>query len=105
MKVLDQIELAREYAKLSKKFCMYISYDNERHPFEEIRKAAPYLNSEQVIVKDEYVLVFDTEEEMDHCFNLTVGDDGPTELNKYRGEAYVYALTIDDKGNLLTENT
>ena len=36
---------------------------------------------------------------------MTVGDDGPTKDNSYTGMARVYAVTISNKGELLTENT
>ena len=58
------------------------------------------------ILSDQYgFLLFDTKEEMVLHYNLTVGDDGPTKLNKYNGKLGVYALTCNNDGELQTENT
>ena len=104
MKIFDTMELIQEYAKVSGKFCLYISFDN-RLDYEEVMKAAPYLTQDQAICDGMYILTFDTEDELYKYFDLTIGDDGPTKLNSYNGEARVYAVTINDKGKIETENT
>ena len=98
------MDFIQEYAKATSKFCMYIHFDNKL-PCREIRKAAPYLSLDQVVMDGLYILTFDTENEMDEYFDMTVGDDGPTKDNSYTGMARVYAVTISNKGELLTENT
>lgn len=119
MKILDTVELMQEYAKTANKPCMYISYVNdidttnnikkqykeEQDNVDEIIKAAPYLDKETVFRKDYAVLVFDTEKEMYDCYDKTVGDDGQTIHNSYKGSARVYALICNNKGELETENT
>ena len=107
MEFLNTIELMRQYAKTTSKFCMYISWDEDDF-YEELVKAAPYLKDHVVDVlstDNHVVLVFDTEKEMNHYFDQTVGDDGPTKLNNYIGPVRVYALTCSDKGELWNENT
>jgi len=105
MKIFNTIELIQEYAKTNSKFCMYINFDNTGYPCGELEEAAPYLNFEQIMTDGIYILTFDTEEDMQHYYDLTVGDDGPTKLNPYNGNARVYALTISNTGELSTENT
>jgi len=107
-----------------KKWGMYISiYSPEDLPlnvgYAEIIKAAPYLekaikclksenkniNGVQILFDEQGYILFDTEKEMHHYYNLTVGDDGPTKLNNYKGRVKIYALTCDPNGKFLTENT
>lgn len=74
----------------------------------EIRKAAPYLsevNAWTLLLKEKLFILFDTEKEMNRAYEKTVGDDGPTKLNKYRGKVRIYAITCDNTGQLLNENT
>lgn len=108
MELLNTIELMRQHAVNTSKFCMYISWPEDA-PYDELIRAAPYLKQHEVGIlgssDDHIVLTFDTEEEMEHCFNQTVGDDGPTKLNNYIGPVRVYALTCSDKGELWNENT
>jgi len=51
------------------------------------------------------LLLFDTAEERDLYYYQTVGDDGPTKTNPYRGKATVYAATISPEGKTMAENT
>lgn len=104
MKIFETLELLQDYAKTNKKFCMYISFDNN-NPWKETVRAAPYLTEEQAIYGGVYILSFDTEKEMYEYFDVTVGDDGPTKSNAYIGLARVYAFTVNDKGEIETENT
>ena len=98
------MELIRAYAIETNRFCLYISIPN-RSNYKEILKAAPYLTDDQAICDGVYILVCSTEEEMYKYYDLTIGDDGPTGSNKYDGEARVYAVTINNKGEMETENT
>lgn len=100
------ISLMQEHARITNKFCMYISWVGQNDPAELV-KAAPYMKDEEdmLYALSKAVLVFDTEEEMYSHYDMTVGDDGPTEYNSYDGLARVYALLCSNTGELLTENT
>lgn len=106
MKILDALGVFTELCKQSKKYGVYISFADEEDPA-EITKAAPYLDFDkhyQVLMDGRGWLLFDTEEEMLNCYERTVGDDGPTELNPYDGKVRVYALTCSPTGELWNEN-
>ena len=106
MIIYDTINLMQEYARIVYKYCMYISWEGDEK-MNEVIKAAPYLEEEDIILctSSNAVLAFDTEAEMDRHYDMTVGDDGPTELNKYNGPVRVNALTCSNEGELWTENT
>lgn len=82
----------QEHACVTGKFCMYISWIGQNDPI-EIVKAVPYMKDEKdmLYVLSRAVLVFDTEKEMYSHYDMTVGDDGPTEYNSYNGR-HVYML-------------
>lgn len=118
MKFLTLHDAAILIAKLMNKPVIEIGgIDLENYGFEEVFKAAPYLdfredetnnkngNLAQIVLDGRGIIICDDEEEQNHIYNLTVGDDGPTILNTYDGKASVYALTIDAKGDLVNENT
>ena len=111
MEILTNIEMLSAICKTSKKFGMYINFQDgpdEDQDWCEIIKAAPYLDfsiNYQIFLDGQAWLLFDSEEEMLICWTRTVGDDGPTILNKYKGKASVYALTCSSTGKLLNENT
>lgn len=74
----------------------------------ELQKAVPYLNRDQVfelLLQGSVYLFCDSEEECYRYYEQTVGDDGPTETNPYDGPVRVYALTCDPNGELQAENT
>lgn len=50
-------------------------------------------------------ILFDTKAEWEKAYFSTVGDDGPTATNKYKGPVRVYAITCNNKGKLMGENT
>ena len=106
LKVVTKIELVRNLAKASNKFCIYIS-TIEKDNIVEIQMAIPFLSMGNCfLLADSFlVLTFDTEKEMEEHFDRIVGDDGPTITNGYDGEVRVYALTCSNKGELLDENT
>ena len=107
MEILGNMDILPALCEIKKKFGMYISF-YEDQSWSEIKKAAPYLNfsvNHQIFVDGQAWLLFDSEEEMVVCYDKTVGDDGPTKLNKYEGKATVYALTCSPTGELLNENT
>ena len=93
--------------KAQNKWGMFLSFGNETDG-DEILKAAPYLSHDRFFhVRFNFggYIFADTEEEILDLYNQTVGDDGPTDRNPYRGPASVYALTCDPAGLLITENT
>lgn len=114
MQKLTDTQTFQLLAKSLGKCCMQISFSegealSKHHTwYHELIKAAPYLNYDedhQLLIEGCGTLVFDSEEEMNETFELTVGDDGPTKTNPYNGPARVYALTCSPDGQLLTENT
>jgi len=116
MQKIDKMEALRLMCKATKKWGMYIGIPSleevpERvaaHFDTELKKAAPYLDLDddyQIISDEMCYLLFDSEEEMQKAFDMTVGDDGPCRKNKYNGPVRVYACTCDDKGELMNTNT
>jgi hypothetical protein len=109
MKILSSIDLAKTVAKTLKKPVLYISfYLGEDPRWNEVIEAAPYLTFQDnaQIISDGYaVIVCDSVKEQQDLYWQTVGDDGPTKTNPYKGKARVYALTIDAKGQTQNENT
>jgi hypothetical protein len=110
MQVIDKMSALKLLCNLSNKWGMYIACTCPEEDIENMCAAAPYLSWEddqhiQVISNGEGYLLFDTEEEMEKCYNATVGDDGPTKTNPYSGSTRVYALTCGPDGKFQTENT
>jgi hypothetical protein len=110
MKILTIIESMQELAKALNKPCMYISFIDifDFNFVEELVKAVPYLNVEkhsQIISDGRAILTFNNEDEMNQYYLMTIGDDGPTSLNNYKGIVSVYALTCNSNGELQNENT
>lgn len=107
MKTLTHIELFQKYCEVSNQFGLLLSYSGD-HWFRELYLAAPFLNEDQAIalsMGETLYLFFKDNDTMMYHYHQMVGDDGPTKLNSYHGPVRVYALTCDNKGNLLTENT
>lgn len=105
MKLVSTCEAAQWLAKLTKKWVVYISFD-DMAPTTQVLKAAPYLNTDSEITWDGHgIIVCNTEAEMEKVFRQTVGDEGPTKLNKYNGSTRVYACTINNKGEMVNTNT
>lgn len=124
MHILSRTKVFEELCRSTGKWGMYIHFcdddDDDSLWVDGLFKAAPYLDTSKCSEESEYericnceqicsdgwgIFLFDTEEEMDHYYQLTVGDDGPTKLNNYNGPFRVFALTCDPTGQLLTENT
>ena len=106
MRVLTVHELVAAYCALSKQHGVWLSHEWER--FDLVPQAAPMLNFEehgQALLDGHCLLVCDSAEERDRLYGQIVGDDGPTESNPYDGPVRVYALTFDDTGQMLNENT
>ena len=84
---------------------MYASWDPDAD-WSQVILAAPWLlEIEGYQAGPEMFVFFETEDEMVQKFNMTIGDDGPNDVNPYKGPVKVYALTCSPEGNLLTENT
>lgn len=104
MKKLNPVAAAQELAKATQKWVVYISINCE---MKDAILAAPYLNlieDGQLIMDGGGFILCENEAEATNTFNWTVGDDGPTKFNKYKGTG-IYALVIDNTGTCLNENT
>ena len=83
-------------------------FDSGRSLGAWVHPAAPYIDALahcQILADEWGVVVCDSEDEVERYFDLTVGDDGPTEANPYDGPDRVYAIVIDPQGELCHENT
>jgi hypothetical protein len=93
------------------KWGLYLSFAaGGRGGLSEAMAAAPYLEDPKyfpflLTPHVEMVILFDTREEMNKHFGMTVGEDGPTKSNPYKGPATIFACTCGPDGNLLGENT
>lgn len=111
MKALDQTGALEELCRATKKWGLYISiFRPEEVPIPEVAQACSFLDLDidahgQITIDESGYFLFDTEKDMERHFDMCVGDDGPTELNKYSGRISVYALTCDPNGGTLDENT
>lgn len=108
--ILDNHKLFQLACKLQGKWGLLLGFhwEEEEGWLDEMVKACPFLDLQtdyQAVGDGQGVLFFDTREEMEHYFDLVVGDDGPTKLNPYDGPAKVYALTCSPIGQLWNENT
>lgn len=107
MHIYTAHEAAQLIAKHLRKPVIYISFRHlDSHI--EVTKAAPYLAAGehyQVLSDGTGIIVCEDEAEQERLYESTVGDDGPTKLNSYNGPARVFALTINDLGELQNENT
>ena len=73
--------------------------DTYEFSLQEIYKAAPWMNEidhadkVELLVEGFGYFLFDNEKEMQLIFDRTVGDDGPTRLNDYKGSWKIYCMT------------
>lgn len=109
-KIAGFSELQRALARALKKPVVYLSWNASWENFSvtELLKAAPILDIEkdfQSITEGFIYIVCESLQEMQTLYDQVVGDDGPSSVNPYSGPARVYALTCDDEGALLNENT
>lgn len=116
MKNLELYEIVGATAKGLGRPVLYLRYDDSQVPSDadprlvqdHLHGAAPYLDSFQ---QDELqrggflFLACEDLTEARRLYGLTIGDDGPTATNSYKGPVRVYALLADRKGNILTDNT
>jgi hypothetical protein len=94
------------------KFGMYVSLGHKSGEFPnsiaEYHQAAPYLRypeNETIFINGFGFFLFDHQDDMEHAFDITVGDSGPTKWNDYEGPASVYAVTCGPDGVEINENT
>jgi len=108
MKALNFHEAMSAIARSYDKPVLYLSFDPDQD-LEQTLAAAPYLKNlaefGQLVADSGGYIVCDSDEEMEELFWQTVGDDGPTATNPYRGNGTVYALTCSAAGQLRNENT
>lgn len=91
-----------------KAWAVYLSF-SDKITTDDLVAAAKVLNLEksidiQIWANGYGIIMCDSEEEAYKAFNLTVGDNGPTESNDYCGIDRVYALVIGPEG-METSNT
>jgi hypothetical protein len=101
MRLKYKDEIIREYCKLTGKYIIIFAID-DCIDIRETQKAIPFITIDDLFQYD--CVLCDSEEEVYDLFNRIVGDDGPTELNKYDGPARVHALVCGPNG-FETENT
>lgn len=103
--ILSPMKAAEALAKALKKPVLYVSWD-PGEDLVELDKAAPWLSDFAPYSYDGCaIVVCDSVKEMNNLYSQTIGDDGPTHLNNYNGRARVYAMTIDENGLGMNENT
>lgn len=109
MKKLDITGMLTELCKATNQYGILLSLEpwTEKISWQEVQKAVLCLDLDEDMQAfgDGYCIILGSKEEIERAYDQTVGDDGPTELNKYDGPARVYALTCDNTGQTLNENT
>lgn len=113
--VYNKPDILSALCKHKNKWGMYISSsslfnNNVNGDWDGLMRAAPYLRKDKHLYhaflhECELYMFFDSEEEMNEHYHQTVGQDGPTALNTYDGTARVYAMTCNNLGQTLKENT
>lgn len=119
MRVLAQHQVIEAAAKGLKKWCLYLSFHSVqlvrqgavRSNEEAILKAAPCLQElgpfdlTSFILVGGGILVFPSETAARKAYSSTVGEDGPTKTNPYKGPVKVYACLCGPDGKIRTENS
>ena len=109
MRKLDLTGILEELTRATNQWGMLLSLEpyTEEITYQEVNKAVPFLNMDDdaQAFADGYCIILGTQGEIENAYDQTVGDDGPTELNRYDGPARVYALTCDNTGQTRNENT
>lgn len=111
MTIIDALALL---CKTKGCYGLYLSFGDEFNPG-ELKKAVPFLDlgslepddiGDYQAVCDEYMFVeCKSKAECYRLFNQVVGDDGPTKSNPYNGPTRVYAVTINNRGEIGGTNT
>jgi hypothetical protein len=95
---------------------LFLDSDMDGNSFspKEYQKAVPFLDFTDVTsddedwqcLMDEHMFVLcDTYEECTRLFESVVGDEGATKTNPYNGPCRVFAMTINEKGEMERTNT
>lgn len=124
LNILNIQDLVRAHTHTTGKPVLYLAnvYPDDIDPLptfmrdgKEYLLAAPYLEFPESLNDDPIYIVCDSEEHMYELYDLTYGDDGLTQRGRevrerlghplYSGEHRIYAMTINSKGEIETENT
>ena len=117
IELLDVASMFQLVCKSNRKYGLMITPNFHYATLDDVCKAAPMMDHKTIFkykgkenqgqaMADGYAFfLFDSYDKMMDYFESVVGDSGPTRRNKYKGPAAVYALTCDNEGQLLTENT
>ena len=106
----DKVTILEELCKATGKWGLYINiYLPQISLIHESWKACSFLSNEnevdcQIVGDQKGYFLFDCEADMDRHYDMCVGRDGPTELNQYKGEVCVYALTCSPTEGFINEN-
>jgi hypothetical protein len=101
MSTLNSLELFIAHCGAIKRWGMVIRFTPpQANEWNEFRLACSYYNelSVQHMCDGEAFLFFDTEAEMRSYYERTVGEDGPTATNPYKGPFRVWAMTCGPDG-------
>lgn len=94
----NSYEIACLLKKATNKFVLYVSWHDNNA--ENVQKAAPYLSISDILTSNGYMYILcDSLDELNRLFDMTVGDNGPTKLNPYKGKTKVYACTSEGHVN------
>lgn len=105
--VLTVEKLLTHWCITRNQWVLQLCFHTDDH-FSEIEKAAPFLNKEQaalLAMEEVLFLPFNIERAAEYAYNMVIGDDGPTELNKYDGPCRIYAVLWNPQGECVNENT
>ena len=98
MKKFSNLELVKQYAQLSRRWCMLLVVYDKNTSVETLRNAAPCLknyDSDSMLntILSDYptVLTFGTEDKLLEAFTRIDGE-------------YIYVITISNTGELMSEN-
>ena len=98
------MSLFEAHCKATKQWGLFLSFYIEDQA--EFRLACPYFDELNMQAQsDGHAFIFGTQEEIEERYWKTVGEDGPTKYNSYNGPVRVYAMTCNDKGQGMNENT
>lgn len=100
----DLQKLFEAHCKATKQWGLLLAFDIADQS--GLRLACPYFDELPMQAQfDGHAFIFGTRDVIAELFWKTVGDDGPTSANAYSGPVRVYAMTCDDNGRGMNENT
>lgn len=108
-------EALSRLCKATGKYGLYLSFDpSEEFSPQDHQEACPFLdlsdvasdNEDWQALMDEHMFVLcEDYEECYRLFESVVGDEGPTKTNPYNGDCRVFAMTINNNGEIENTNT